>query len=94
VLVPDEWGLVGASSCASMEISTSLLQLKPSCGPSEGLDKPGGRVGTEGLESGGAAAGFASKTEGARLPTELDAVENDNVKPEERDDGGEAPRKQ
>lgn len=96
VEVPDDWGLVGASSCAPMEISTSSLHLRRSyerCGPDNG-DKPGGRAGTEDLEGAGAAAEGAPTAEGARLPTELDAAENERVNPEESDDGGVAPEKQ
>ena len=76
--VPD-WGLVGSSCC----ISTSSLQSKLSYGPREG---------TEGLEGGGAAAGVAPKAE-VRLPTELDAVEDDSVKLEDMVDGARGPRK-
>lgn len=78
-----DWGLVGTSPCC---ISTSSLQSKLSYGPREG---------TEGLEGGGggAAAGVAPKAEGVRLPTELDAVENDSVKLDEMVDGARGPRK-
>lgn len=75
----------------SSTISISSLQLGNEvvdCVP-----RPGGREGTEGLESEGAAAGVMPKVEGVRLPTELDTVEDDSVKLEEIVDGGEAPRK-
>lgn len=90
VEVPADWGLVGASSRASMEISTSLLQSRRSyCA----LGEPRGCSGTEDLDRGGAATGVTPKAEGVRLPTELDAVEEVNVKPEDMLDGGVAPRK-
>ena len=78
-----EAGLVGTSPCC---ISTSSLQSKLSYGPSEWTDRalrPGGRAG-------GAAA---PQVEGVRLPTELDAVEDDKVKSEAMVDGAWGPRK-
>ena len=55
--------------------------------------RPGGREGTEGLETEEAAAGVMPIVEGVRLPTELDTVEDDSVKLEDMVDGSEAPRK-
>jgi hypothetical protein len=95
VEAPD-WGLVGISSCC-IAISTSSLQSRLSYGPSEGADsavtEPEGRAETEGLEGGGAAARVTPKAEGVRLPTELDAVEEDSVKLDEIVDGARGPRK-
>ena len=92
-----DWGLVGPSSCcASKPRSNSSLQSNLSYELSEGADcapSPGGGAETEGLEGGGAAAGGAPKADGVRLPTELDAVEGDKEKLEERVDGGGCPRK-
>ena len=94
VEAPD-WGLVGTSSCC-IAISTSSLQSKLSYAPSEGGDwavtEPEGRAGTED-PGGGGGAGPAPKAEGVRLPTELDAVEDDSVKLEEMVDGALGPRK-
>ena len=59
----------------------------------DALREEEGREGTEGLEGGGAAAGIAPKDEEVRLPTELDAVDDDSVKLEEMTDAGRDPRK-
>jgi hypothetical protein len=86
VEAPADWGLVGTSSSF---ISISSLQSNLSyC-----VLRPGGCAEAEGLEGGGAAAGVVPKVEGVRLPTELDAVEDDSVRLEETLDGGRAPRK-
>jgi hypothetical protein len=93
VEAPADWGLVGASSSC---ISISSLQSNFSYGGNERADcalRPGGRAGAEGPEGGGAAAGVVPKAERGRLPTELDAVDEDSVKLEEIVDGGRGPRK-